>query len=324
MPDVTAAAIAPKTRPSGSAAVAAERWEDEAAEPSGNAAVTVGRAGTTVRSPRTWPDCRRPVRRRTDLRGRRRRHRSRRPDPGRADRRPDPPCCAPTAGSWPTPTCMTALALECSRCLRDIDLPGRRPLRGGVPAGHRPHDRPPAADRRRARRRPPDRPPRARSRDARPRGDPAGRADRAARPARLPGPLHRLRPAARRGRPRPSRRRHRPATRGAPRLPRRRWLTAAVVDRVGALAFARSDQPLAAVDRPAARGHRRADPVVCSWVLRPSGSPVDRSSTSTRTSSSTSGATSSIPGCRCVPTPSPGPRLCSSITPRSTSISSRS
>ena len=126
--------------------------------------------------------------------------------------------CGRTAGSWPTPTCATALALECSRCLRDIELPGRDPVPGGVPAGARPDDRPAAAGRRRAGRRPPDRPPRARPRDAGPRGDPAGRADRAAVPPGLPGPVHRLRRAPRRGRARPPRRRHRSAPGGAARL----------------------------------------------------------------------------------------------------------
>ena len=66
--------------------------------------------------------------------------------------------------------------------------------------GPRPDDRPAAAGRRRARRRAPDRPPRARPRDAGPRGDPAGRADRAALPPGLPGPVHRLRRAPRRRR----------------------------------------------------------------------------------------------------------------------------
>ena len=45
-------------------------------------------------------------------------------------------------------------------------------------------------------------------------------ADRAARSRRLPGALHRLRAAARRGRPRPPRRRHRSAPRGPARLRR--------------------------------------------------------------------------------------------------------
>ena len=74
---------------------------------------------------------------------------------------------------------------------------------------------------------PPDRPSRARSRDAGPRGDPAGRADRAALPAGLPGPVHRLRRPPRRGRPRSSGRRHRPAAGGLRGFRPRRRLTEA-------------------------------------------------------------------------------------------------
>ena len=32
-------------------------------------------------------------------------------------------CCGPTAGSWPTPTCGRRSRSQCSRCLRDIELP---------------------------------------------------------------------------------------------------------------------------------------------------------------------------------------------------------
>ena len=127
-----------------------------------------------------------------------------------------------TAGSSPTPTSTTALDARVqplpararpSRSTSDsqeeylpsLDLATGRPL----PTD----DEPDVAA--------PDRPPRARPRDAGPRGDLAGRADRAALPAGLPGPVHRLRRAPRRRRPRPSRRRHRPAAGGAAWLPRR-------------------------------------------------------------------------------------------------------
>ncbi len=87
----------------------------------------------------------------------------------------------------------TALALTCSRCLRDIELPvdiqlqeeylPSLDLTTGRPL---PTDEEPEVAA-------PDRPSRARPGDARPRGDPAGRADRAVVPAGLPGPVRRLR-----------------------------------------------------------------------------------------------------------------------------------
>ena len=108
--------------------------------------------------------------------------------------------------------------------------PRRDPARRGVPARARPRDRQAGHHRGRARRPPPDRPSRARPRDAGPRGDPAGRADRPALPARLPGAVHRLWAAARRRHARPPGRRHRPAPGGASWVQtRRRGLTAGPV-----------------------------------------------------------------------------------------------
>ena len=98
----------------------------------------------------------------------------------------------------------TALAMECVRCLRPTTtsrsssaieeeyLPSLD-LATGQARG----------DRRRARGPAPDRPPRARPGAVRPRRDLAGRADRPAGPPGLPGPVHGLRPAARRGHARP-------------------------------------------------------------------------------------------------------------------------
>ena len=203
-----------------------------------------------------------------------------------------------------------ALQLECSRCLRDITYPVDVAHRRGVPAGHRPHHGAPAADRRRAGHRSPDRPPRARPRDAGPRGDPAGGADRAARSARLPGPVHRLRPAARRGRPRPSRRRHRPATRGPPGLHAGRWLT----DGPSRRSRRRRSPSHAPISRSrpsstdAARSSPRSSRSASSWASSPFASRVDRGWISTSTSSLMSAATSSTRACPCGPMPSPADR----------------
>ncbi len=102
----------------------------------------------------------------------------------------------------------TALAEICSRCLRADRGPDRHPDRRGGPAEHRPDDRRArSTTERRAGRRPPDRPPRARARAARPRGDPAGRADRAAVPPGLPGPVPVCGERLDERRPRPRRRR---------------------------------------------------------------------------------------------------------------------
>ena len=82
----------------------------------------------------------------------------------------------------------------CSRCLRPITLPlvvalrARRPCRA-IDLASRQAPRPDG----RAGDRAADRPPRAGARADRPRGDPAGRADRPAVPAGLPGPVPRLR-----------------------------------------------------------------------------------------------------------------------------------
>ena len=165
-------------------------WEDEAEERVPADAVTM--SGRPPDGPLAWNVAgllaRRRRRRRAtyDVDGVRDRPR-RRPRPGRADRRARPARPDEPRDPRHAPTSTTALAAECSRCLRDVAsrsssrideeyLPVARPRdrRARSPID----DEPEVAA--------PDRPPRARPRAAGPRGDLAGRADRAAVPPGLP------------------------------------------------------------------------------------------------------------------------------------------